>query len=154
MQALNASCTPDQYKDEKDYLEYDVTTHAVERLKYMKAHPRKKVMTSIGFKSPHSPMRVPAKYYMPYLEPERAAATPWSRANPSEITFPSGGGAMGYHCCAENNFVYLKEYGAVQSKHKIELSKKKVTDPIPLQAHVELVRSLYSRERTKITRIV
>ena len=105
----------------------------------MKAHPDKKVMTSIGFKSPHTPMRVPARFYMPYLEPERAAATPWSRATPSELSFPSAGGFMGYHCCAENNFVYLKENGTVQSTHKIEMSKKAVTDPIPLQAHVELV---------------
>lgn len=65
-----------------------MTTHAVNRLHYMKDHPEKKVMTSIGFKSPHSPMRVPAKYYMPYLEPDRAAATPWARANASHLTFP------------------------------------------------------------------
>jgi hypothetical protein len=68
-------------------------------------------------------MRVPAKYYMPYLEPERAAATPWARATPSELVFPAGGGEMGYHCCAEKNFVYLQENGTVLSRNKFDMCK-------------------------------
>ena len=85
------------------------------------------------FRSPHVPMRVPAKYFELYRNKKHI----WDRDRETLI-FPKSASKMGHKCCAEKHFEYLNNNGKEKSNNRISLHGN-VNFEVPQSMFTELM---------------
>jgi iduronate 2-sulfatase len=107
---MNSSLTPDKYKPEEEFPDYNIATQVVKTMKQFHAE-KQLFMISVGFKMPHLSMHVPYKYYDMY----RSRADAWNLTE-QERTYPPTTPSVSHRCCGDTQFKYMNQEGTLPSK--------------------------------------
>ena len=111
---MNSSTLPDKILKIEEFRDYDYTSRAIARLKLMINEYKKTskpYMLSIGYKLPHLAVHVPYYYYEIYKNKTDAFIL-----NKYERMFPHSSPDVSFRCCAEGQFYYMEQEGAIKSK--------------------------------------
>ena len=108
---MNSSTMPDKVWPEEKFRDHIFATKAVARLEEMLTDPaKKKFMLALGFKNPHLQIHIPYKYYDMYKN-----RTDAFKLTKKESRFPHSAPDVAYRCCAEFDFMYMEQEGAVKA---------------------------------------
>lgn len=106
---MNSSTMPDK-KPEEQFRDYEFTVRGLKTWSKMVKEP-KPWMLAVGFKLPHLAIHVPYKYYEMYKTPE--AFESWHLSK-KELKFPTTTHEIAYRCCADSEFKFMREEGALR----------------------------------------
>lgn len=128
---MNASVMPDSVMSEKQFRDYEVTDHAIDKLREF--HSKNELfMIGMGFKLPHLSLHLPREYFEMY----RNITHVWHRPK-RELRFPITSPKVAHKCCANPEFVYMAKDGAVKSHNSVDMAP---TDfQFPARMHMELM---------------
>ena len=113
---MNSTTMADRTKPEEKFRDYDYTSKAIDRLRVMIADKSHHFMLAMGFKLPHLQTHVPWKYYEPYLN-----RTHLWKMSKKELRFPHSAPDVAYRCCAEPEFTFMIDHGAVRNPNKLSM---------------------------------
>ena len=116
---MNATTQPDQWREEKDFRDYEIATKAIEGLHELATKRNNKhFMVAAGFKLPHLAMHVPRRDYEWYKDLDRMAG--WALTK-KERRFPPSAPPVAYRCCASPKFRYMMAEGQEMSHKSVTL---------------------------------
>ena len=112
---MNSSVMPDRYRKEKEFRDYQFTSKAITKLRFLSRRP-KPFMLAVGYKLPHLALHVPYKYYAMY----RNKTESW-KLSKKQLKFPSSVSEVSYRCCAALDFDFMREEGAAKSNRSYSM---------------------------------
>eukprot|EP01038_Epipyxis_sp_PR26KG_P009841 gene9841-13236_t len=128
---MNSSTMPDKVKPEEKFRDYEFTSKAIDILKRLLKF-QKYYMLAIGYKLPHLAVHVPYKYYEMYKGKSQA----W-KLTKKEMKFPLSAPEVSYRGCAELEFKYMREEGALPSNRSAPIGD--ITTAFTDEMHDELM---------------
>ncbi|RYG68835.1 hypothetical protein EON64_04255 [archaeon] len=128
---MNSSTMPDKVRKEEKFRDYEFTERALKTWQRM-LKASKPYFLAIGFKLPHLTLHVPHKYYAMYRDKREA----W-RLNKRELRYPTTLSEVSYRCCADGEFKYMREEGAMRHNKSIPIGD--INMVLPTTMHDELM---------------
>jgi iduronate 2-sulfatase len=128
---MNSSTMPDKVRREEDFRDAQFTERALSTWKDM-LKTNKPYMLALGYKLPHLAIHIPHKYYQMYKGRNKA----W-KLNKRELRFPYSSPEISYRCCAEGEFRYMREEGALPANRSIPIGD--INQALPEEMHDELM---------------
>ena len=115
---LNSSTTPDAYRPDEAFRDYEIASRGIEGLELLRDKVRQGFKNAwvlgIGFKQPHTWYHFPKKYIDLY--PKNSPAI--IRLEDQDLVYPNNTPTIGYRCCALDAITYMNELGKLPSTRK------------------------------------
>jgi iduronate 2-sulfatase len=128
---MNSSTMPDKLRPEEKFRDYEFTMRALKTWGQMLQSP-KPFMLALGYKMPHLTLHVPHKYYELYKHKSEA----W-KLGKRELRFPPTVSEISYRCCADGDFKYMREDGALRYNKSLHVGD--INMVLPSSMHDELM---------------
>eukprot|EP01041_Mallomonas_annulata_P003872 gene3872-7730_t len=130
---MNSTTMPDKVTPEESFRDHMFTTVAIDKLRNISGS-NEYFCLGVGLKLPHLALHVPYKYFNMYNNISNVA---W-RLSERERSFPRDKDSPSYRCCAEPDFAYMNEEGALPA-HWFHTLGARVSDTIPDDMRHELM---------------
>jgi hypothetical protein len=131
---MNSSTMPDKHRPESEFRDAQFASKALDIWRRLLRQP-KRYMLAVGFKLPHLTLHVPHKYYQLYTS--EAVKARW-RLSRRELRFPLSTGEVSYRCCADGEFKFMREEGALRYNRSVHIGD--INMALPQAMHDELMQ--------------
>jgi iduronate 2-sulfatase len=130
---MNSSTMPDKVRPEEKFRDYEFTMRALKTWDRL-LQSQKPYMLALGYKLPHLTLHVPHKYYELY----KHQADRW-KLGKRELRFPPTASEISYRCCADGEFKFMREEGAMRYNRSVRIGD--INMVLPNAMHDELMMS-------------